>query len=297
MAKQSGKKRRSNKKNKGLNADKSRSKRPQTQTKRGVHQNPLIWIAAVLSVGSIFYFSLYTQSQPDAPVLSPEIVGTFPHDTTAFTQGLLIQDGELFESTGQYGKSTVRKLDLRTGTSKQIHTLDSLYFGEGLAALDGRLYQLTWKEGKCFVYDIKSLAPVDTLVIPTREGWGLTEDGTHLIMSDGSSLLRYLDPETLEIVRQIDVRNGDDPVSQLNELEYIEGLIYANVWQSGYIAVIDPEDGVVKRFLDLRWFSTSHGIDGADVLNGIAYEPSTQRLLVTGKFWDKFYVLELPAIK
>ena len=276
--------------------EKSRSRRTNSKKKRPFYRNPLLWIGVIAVVASVLYFTRLFNSENEAPVLSPEIVRSFPHDTTAFTQGLLIEEGQLYESTGQYGESSVRRIDLRTGETRQIHELDESFFGEGLAVLNGRMYQLTWKEQRCFVYDVASFELLDTLTLPTREGWGLTEDGQHLIMSDGSSALRFLDPETLAVVREVEVRNGGRPVSQLNELEYIEGLVYANIWQSGYIAVIDPNDGTVKRLLDLSWFSKVHGIDGADVLNGIAYEPTSKRLLVTGKFWPKYYVLELPAV-
>ena len=295
-------KKRSSKKTRIPNSEKNKSRRAGRKKQPSVLSNRFLWVGAILfAVASVVYFARVFEPVSEAPVLSPQIVRTFPHDTTAFTQGLLIEQGQLYESTGLYGESSVRRVDLQSGQPRQVHELDSLYFGEGLAALNGLLYQLTWKEQKCFVYDLTSdltsFAPLDTLVIPTPEGWGLTEDGQHLIMSDGTSVLRFLDPETLAIVREVTVRNGERPLSQLNELEYIEGLIYANVWQSGYIAVIDPETGLVIRLLDLSWFSTVHGIDGADVLNGIAYEPSTKRILVTGKLWPKYYVLELPSIE
>ena len=296
MAKKSIKKGRSSSKKNSLHSAKGGSKRAGRQNKQGIFYKAWVWVGGIGVIAAVLFFVRPFQSADEAPVLRPNIVGTFPHDTTAFTQGLLIEQGKLYESTGQYGESTVRRIDLRTGQTMQEHKLDEAFFGEGLAALDGRLYQLTWKEGTCFVYDLESFAPLDTLAIPAKEGWGLTEDGSHLIMSDGSSLLRYLDPGTLEIVREVEVRNGGRALSRLNELEYIEGLIYANVWQSGYIAVIDPVDGAVQQLLDLSWFSMVHGIDGADVLNGIAYEPSTQRLLVTGKNWPEYYVLELPSI-
>lgn len=245
--------------------------------------------------GALYYWSTL-ESVTQAPIVTPKLITTFPHDTTSFTQGLLVEGSQLYESTGQYGSSSIRRVDLRTGKAQQIHKLDKAFFGEGLAALDGKLYQLTWKAQKAFVYDLTTFAPLDTLTIPAQEGWGLTENDTHLIMSDGSSTLRFLDPQTFDVVREIEVRNGEQPVKLLNELEYIEGMIYANIWQSGYAAVIDPQSGDVKVVLDLRWFSMVHAIDGADVLNGIAFEPTSRRLLVTGKLWPKLYILQIPEI-
>ena len=249
-------------------------------------------------MGGILYLVIPHSSPDPAPVLSPRVVAKYPHDTTAYTQGLLIEKGKLYESTGQYGKSKVRVVDLQTGKTEKAHALDKSFFGEGLAALDGRLYQLTWKKRRCFVYDLQTLAPLDTLSIPTQEGWGLTEDGNHLILSDGSDRLRFLDPETLAIVREVEVRDGNRPVSRLNELEYIDGLVYANVWQNAHIAIIDPQDGKVKGWLNLDWLNVFHSpIDGADVLNGIAYDPTNQRLLITGKLWPTLYAFALPSLE
>ena len=226
------------------------------------------------------------------------MLAKFPHDTTAFTQGLLIENGRLYESTGQYGKSTLRRVNLETGAVEMMHALDSAYFAEGLAALDGKLFQLTWKEQVGFVYDLETFAPLDTLPLPSREGWGLTEDGTHLIMSDGTEYLRFLDPNSFTVVREVEVHDAGNPVPRLNELEYIDGLIYANVWQNSHVAVIDPEDGHVVSWLNLNWLNVMHSpIDGVDVLNGIAYDPARKHLYITGKLWPLLYAFRLPDLE
>ena len=248
-------------------------------------------------VGSGLYLVISQSPVELAPISSPRVVAKYPHDSTAFTQGLLIEEGKLYEGTGQYGESSLRRVDLLTGQVEQERALGKSFFGEGLAALGDRLYQLTWKEGSCFVYDLQSLVALDTLAIPTREGWGLTEDGENLILSDGSDRLRYLDPQTLKVIREIKVRDGDRPVSRLNELEYINGLIYANVWQNAHIAIIDPQTGRVVHWLNLNWLNIVHSpIDGADVLNGIAYDSSSGRIYVTGKLWPTLYAFNLPSL-
>ncbi len=284
-------------KRQGKRGGRARSRKT-SRKKQGLLQGRWTLIFVAVAAAGIIYFALPRNSVPPAPVLSLQMIEKFPHDTTAFTQGLLIEDGQLFESTGQNGASSLRRVDLASGEVEMIHRLDSIYFGEGLAALNGRLYQLTWKKRVGFVYDQETFAPVDTLVIPTREGWGLTEDGQHLILSDGSAFLRYLDPETFSVVRELEVKDAGIPVPRLNELEYIDGLIYANVWQNANIAVIDSEDGRVLGWLNLNWLNVMHSpIDGADVLNGIAYDPDLKRLYVTGKLWPLLYAFRMPAIE
>ena len=252
----------------------------------------------MFAAGVLVYFVMPRSSAPSAPVLTPRMLDKFPHDSTAFTQGLLIEQGKLYESTGRYGTSTLRRVDLETGRVEEVHALDSTYFAEGLAALHGKLYQLTWKERVSFVYDLETLAPLDTFTIPTREGWGLTEDGMHLILSDGSAYLRFLDPQSFEVIREIEVHDAGTPVTRLNELEFIDGLIYANVWQNSRVAVIDPENGRVLSWLNLNWLNIMHSpIDGADVLNGIAYDPNVKRLYITGKLWPLLYAFSLPTIQ
>ena len=224
----------------------------------------------------------------------PTVVRSLPHDPGAFTQGLFFVDGRLFESTGIEGESDVREVDLATGAVRRKHELPAPYFGEGIAALGGRLYQLTWRHGKAFVYDLATFAPRDTLAY-YGEGWGLTTDGESLIMSDGTARLRFLDPRTFAVRRTLDVRDGASPVSQLNELEWVDGEILANVWQSDQIVRIDPQTGAVKGWLDLAGLlapADRHGRE--DVLNGIAYDPAAKKLYVTGKWWARVYEIALP---
>jgi glutamine cyclotransferase len=221
-------------------------------------------------------------------------VRSYPHDTEAYTQGLLMLDGRLYEGTGQWGKSSIREVDLATGAVKRKRDLAAEYFGEGIAALGGLLYQLTWKEGKAFVYDLATFAPRDTFTYQ-GEGWGLTTDGESLVMSDGTARIRFLDPKTFAVRRTIDVREGTSPVSQLNELEWVEGEIFANVWQSAQIVRIDPKTGAVTGWLELGELVATTPRTGTDpVLNGIAYDAQTKKLYVTGKQWARLYEIALP---
>lgn len=219
------------------------------------------------------------------PILSGVVVERLPHDPEAFTQGLFFVNGQLYETTGMEGQSELRKLDLRTGAVQMRRGLPAPYFGEGAVALDGRLYQLTWKNQRAFVYDLATFQPRDTLTY-TGEGWGLTTDGTQLYMSDGTARLRVLDPKTFAVRRTIDVTDAGAPVSQLNELEWVDGAIYANVWQRDQLVKIDPATGKVTAWIDLtNILPASQRTGKEDVLNGIAYDTTTQKLYVTGKWW------------
>ena len=186
-----------------------------------------------------------------APVATIEVVKSFPHDTAAFTQGLELHDGVLYESTGLAGRSTLRRVDLESGRVLQEHRLAPQYFAEGMTIFGDRIYQLTYKSGRGFVYDLRTLAPVDSFSY-TGEGWGLTHDAHHLIMSDGSATLRFLDPATYQVVRRVEVKEGNAPLYSLNELEYVNGELLANIWQTDWIARIDPETGQLKGWIDLR---------------------------------------------
>ncbi len=220
------------------------------------------------------------------------IVRAYPHDPAAFTQGLVYADGVLYESTGLYGRSSLRRVALETGEVLQQRDLPAEYFGEGLALFDGRLIQLTWQNNIGFVYDAASFALQQTWTYPT-EGWGLTHDGTHLIMSDGSATLRFLDPRTFQAQREVLVTDGGRPVGWLNELEYVNGEVFANVWQTDWIARIDPQTGRVLGWIDLSGLLAPEERQGADVLNGIAYDAQNGRLFVTGKLWPKLFEITL----
>ncbi len=225
-----------------------------------------------------------------APVQGYAIVATFPHDTTSFTQGLVFEDGELYESTGLQGESTLRRVDITTGRTLQRLDVPAEYFAEGLALVGDELLQLTWQHRLGFVYDRKTFTQKRTFRYNT-EGWGIAYDGTsRLVMSDGSDTLSFLDPKTLAVVRTLRVQDAGRPVSHLNELEWIEGEIWANVWQTDRIARISPNTGEVNAWIDLAaLLPRSQRMPPADELNGIAYDKATRRIFVTGKKWPRLY--------
>lgn len=223
-------------------------------------------------------------SQP-VPTYTYEIINVYPHDREAFTQGLIFEDGQLYEGTGLRGQSTVRRVQLETGEVQQIIKLPAEYFGEGITVFGEKLIQLTWRSHKGFVYDKTSLDLIREFTYPT-EGWGITHDGERLIMSDGTDRLYFLDPESLEVTGQVSVHDNNVPVVRINELEYIDGLVYANIWQTDRIALIDPADGKVTAWIDLAGILETQSYEGnVDVLNGIAYDARAGRLFVTGKLW------------
>lgn len=222
-----------------------------------------------------------------------EIVKVFPHDPQAFTQGLLFDEGVLYEGTGLYGRSSIRRVELESGAVLAAVSLPEQFFGEGITIVDDTLYQLTWREQTGFVYDKTTLEPTQQFSYPT-EGWGITFDGTRLIMSDGSARLYFWDPVTLTALGTLDVYDDTGPVTQLNELEAIEGEIFANIWQTDRIARIDPNTGAVVGWIDLSGLLPSDDrTPSTDVLNGIAYLPAGKRLFVTGKLWPKLFEIRL----
>lgn len=221
-----------------------------------------------------------------------DVVARYPHDPGAFTQGLVLEEGVLFEGTGLYGESSLRRVDRTTGAVLQRHDLAPNLFGEGVTVFEDRILQLTWQAGTGFVYDRDTFQPEREFSYET-EGWGLTHDGTRLIMSDGTARLYFLDPEELDVVADVAVRWEGDPVERLNELEYIEGHVFANVWLTDRIAVIDPATGDVVSWLDLEGLLPAEERNDADVLNGIAFDPETGHLLVTGKLWPRLFEIEL----
>lgn len=225
---------------------------------------------------------------PAIPVYGYEVVETFPHDPAAFTQGLVFHDGYLYEGTGLYGRSSLRQVDLETGEVLRHCQLPDHNFGEGVTLWDDKLVQLTWRANLGFVWGIENFTLVRTFTYSTH-GWGLTHDGEHLIMSDGSSALYLLDPHTFEPTGQIQVRYNGVPVDGLNELEYINGRIFANVWTSDRIAIISPGTGTVAGWIDLTGLLNDEERARAGVLNGIAYDPANDRILVTGKLWPKTF--------
>lgn len=227
------------------------------------------------------------------PLYTYQVVHEFPHDPTAFTQGLDYVDGILIEGTGRRGQSTLRRVDLDTGQVLQSLRLPDQLFGEGVTVLGDKIYQLTWQENIGFVYDRETFALLDTFSYPT-EGWGLTHDGQRLIMSDGTANLYFLDPMTLQEIGRVEVRDPHGPVTLLNELEYVEGEVFANVWRTDWIARIDPGTGQVTGWIDLAGLLQPEDMaQPVDVLNGIAYDEATGRLFVTGKLWPKLFEIRL----
>lgn len=220
-----------------------------------------------------------------------EVTNRFPHDSTAYTQGLLWADSVLFESTGQYGHSDIRRVDLRSGRVLALRPLPADRFGEGLALLKGRLYQLTWKEGVAYTYDAATLAPRDSFHY-AGEGWGLATDGTSLIMSDGSDSLRVLSPATFQVQRVVHVRYNGSPMYQLNELEYVNGEVLANVYQSNWVLWINPGTGTVREAIDFADLYPDRP-PSAEVMNGIALAPDGRQLLLTGKLWPVLFQVRL----
>ncbi|MGH9617130.1 MAG: glutaminyl-peptide cyclotransferase [Acidobacteriaceae bacterium] len=227
------------------------------------------------------------------PVESYKVVAAYPHDATAFTQGLVFVSGMLYESTGLRGRSSLRMVDLESGRVLQQHDLPAKYFGEGLTDWRSNLIQLTWQAHVSFVYDRFSFRLIRTFTYPW-EGWGLTHDDKHLILSDGSSTLYLLDPSTFKQVGKIEVTADGRPVRELNELEYIHGEIFANVWETNRIARISPSTGKVLAWIDLSGVRPPSTMQDSDaVLNGIAYDSQHDRLFVTGKLWPKIYQIKL----
>jgi len=233
--------------------------------------------------------------QARASVDAFRVVKSYPHDTSAFTQGLIYRNGFLFESTGRNGQSTLRKVTLETGEVVQQHRVDAAYFAEGLAEWNGQLVQLTWRSNIAFVYDLATFSMRRTLRY-TGEGWGLARDQQGFILSDGTAQLRFLHPDTFREVRRITVTDGGVPVRDLNELEYIRGEVYANVWHTNRIARISPESGRVLRWIDLTGLmATGYRLDPEAVLNGIAYDAAGDRLFVTGKLWPRLFEIDVVA--
>ncbi|MGI8812087.1 MAG: glutaminyl-peptide cyclotransferase [Pyrinomonadaceae bacterium] len=241
------------------------------------------------------------------PVWTYEVVNTYPHDPKAFTEGLFYHDGFLYESTGEEGQSTLRKVDLRTGKVVQKSDLPPESFGEGISLINGKIYQLTWREGVCRVFDANDFTLIRELPYQ-GEGWGMTTDGTNLFMTDKTHVIRVMDPETFKPVRMIVVNREDGkPLYQINELEYIKGEIWANIWHSedpqilgkpNYIVRIDPASGKTLGWIDLQGISPDDvARDTENTLNGIAYDADHDRIFVTGKDWKKLFEIKVkPAV-
>jgi glutamine cyclotransferase len=229
----------------------------------------------------------------DVPTYSYKVKNSWPHDRRAYTQGLIFLDGILWESTGQYGTSSLRKVELKTGKVIKQIAVPKNYFAEGMTVFHNKVFQLTWQEKKGFIYDPVTFQKQGEFSY-TGEGWGLTHNGEFLIMSDGTDQLRFLDPSTFQTMRTIKVTDRGEPVFELNELEYIGGEIYANIYQTDRIARIEPKTGKILGWIDLTGLLSIKDRTGAeDVLNGIAYDEAGKRLFVTGKMWPKLFEIEI----
>lgn len=266
-------------------------------------------LVLLLLLAGFFLRPLWSQSPPLSTTkpLTLETLATHPHDTKAFTQGLFYENGYLYESTGEYGSSTLRQVDVKTGKIVKQVRLPKEYFAEGLERVGDRIYQLTWREGYCFVYDKNTFELLGNFRYK-GEGWGLTYDGQDLILSDGSATLRFFDPATFRQKRKVEVVEQDPATKKkrsilnLNELEYVRGEIWANVWQSNHIVRIDPQSGKVLGWIDCTVFVpeeykaeliSSPARHRNRVLNGIAFDAASDRLYITGKYWPVLYEVKL----
>jgi glutamine cyclotransferase len=232
--------------------------------------------------------------RPVAPVVTVDVIRSFPHDTSAYTQGLVWHDGFLYESTGRTGHSSLRKVQLDSGKVLRRIDIPSPTFSEGLALFGGRLYQLTWQDQVGFIYELDTFRRVGTFPYE-GEGWGLTTDGHALILSDGSNQLRFLDPNGFRVLRTVNVMDGTEYVNDLNELEWVKGEVWANVWHTDRIARIDPQSGKVKGWVDLTGVMGPQP-DPEAVSNGIAYDAEHDRLFVTGKLWPALFEIRVPGV-
>jgi len=266
---------------------------------RRSHTYALATLAGCAGIAALLTGSLSVTAadaaQAPVPVAGFQIVASYPHDPSAFTQGLVFDDGELFEGTGQYGRSTLRQVDLQTGAILRQLRLPARVFGEGITVWQGEILQLTWRAQIGLRYDRASFKPIADFRLP-GQGWGITHDNEHWIISDGSDILRFLDPATQQEVRRIQVRDGAHRLKRLNELEFIEGEIWANIWYEDRLVRISPADGSVLGYVDLsKLWPRSERPDREAVLNGIAYDAARQRLFVTGKHCPRLYHIELTA--
>ena len=254
----------------------------------------LIVVILVLSASILVYVNS-NKPQPNPSAVTQytyTIINTYPHDTNAFTEGLIYSDGFLYEGTGINGDSSLRRVNLTTGTVQQQVMLPSQYFGEGIAIVGTKIIQLTWQSRIGFIYDKTTFALLGNFSYIT-EGWGLTFDGKHLIMSDGTDNLYFLDPTTFQRTGQVAVHDGNTTVVNINELEYINGNVYANIWLTNTIAIINPQTGQVKGWIDLAELPGEQNPNPNAVLNGIAFDQANNRLFVTGKDWPSLYQIKL----
>ena len=239
---------------------------------------------------SSFVFFLHVVHSYAQETVIPEIIRKIPHDSKAFTQGLIVDEGIFYESTGLYGNSSLRKYNTHSEKLIKKISLEDKFFAEGLTLFNGRLYQLTWKSGVMFIYD-KTTFEIIEILSYNEEGWGLTSNNKYLVMSDGSNILKFRDPSTLRVIRSIAITYNGLPVNNLNELEFVGNEIWANIWKSDLVACIDSTTGELVRWIDFSSISERNGAE--DVLNGIAYDKVEDRIFVTGKFWNSIYEVSI----
>ena len=252
--------------------------------------------ALLISLFIFLFFGLAGCSTE--PLIEPKkfsyrVVGSYPHDPTAFTQGLAWDKGIVYEGTGKRGNSSLRRVDLQTGNIEQQIDYKKTIFAEGITVFQDRIYQLTWKNKSVFMYDKHTFSLLKSWKFP-GEGWGITHDNQNLIVSDGTATLYFLDPETLNEKRRISVRDNTGPIESLNELEYIKGTVYANIWKLNRIAIINPKSGIVEGWINLAGLREQMKYDNQpDVLNGIMHDPEGDRLFVTGKLWSTLFEIKI----
>jgi len=256
-------------------------------------------VSFVLSMMIVFNFNssilIGYYDSDKIPVYGYKIIQVYPHDTEAFTQGLVFKDGFLYEGTGLFRNSSLRKIDLESGKVLKIKKIPDRFFGEGITIFGDRIIQLTWKGNIGFVYNKNTFNLTDRFNYP-YEGWGICQDGKYLIVSDGTSTIRFLEPDNFREISRITVQENGTPINNINELEYVKGEIYANIWQSEFIAKINPLNGSISGWIDLTGLLKMENVEKkVDVLNGIAYDRENDRLFVTGKLWP--FVFEIELIK
>lgn len=251
------------------------------------------WLAIVGIGGAVLLAALVPLAFPKEAARRVKVVKTYSHDPGAFSQGLVVDNGQMWEGTGQYGSSTLRKVELETGKVLESVTLPDKYFGEGITLLGGKIYQLTWKEQVCFVYDAKTLQQTGSFNYD-GQGWGLANDGKHLYLSDGSYSIRVIDPTNFQVVRRLSVKQGRNKVDQLNELEFVKDELWANVWYQDQIARISPKTGEVIGWVDASklWPATKRPTR-EHVLNGIAYDAANDKIYLTGKNWPTLFEVSI----
>ncbi len=260
------------------------------------HLAIILIIVAVIAVSSVTLVLLSNSPVDPEPLqYTYQIVNVYDHDENAFTQGLVFEDGVLYEGTGLYGQSSLRRVELETGKVTQLYSLSDGFFGEGITIFEDKIIQITYKNNTSFVYDKSTFELLQTFEYST-DGWGITHDGSRLIMSDGTATLYFLDPETFQKIGQVEVYD-EEPIARLNELEYIHGEVYANIWKEEKIAIINPETGHVTGWIDLEGINEAEKQNSNNVLNGIAYDTNDDRLFVTGKMWSKLFEISLVLVE